>query len=141
MRQRAQTLYKKNQVQGASPPQLILMLYRGAIRFLVVGGEGLKLKRNFAETSHHILKAMSILAELMGSLNPEPSRELADRLLNLYSYMIERLGVALKERDPLPIEEVVRLLQELEGAWLEAERKWAEEKPRQTPALPAKIAL
>ncbi len=142
MRQRAQVLYRKNQVEGASPPQLLLMLYRGAIRFLIMGREGLREGRSFTETSHNILKAMNILAELMGSLNPEPSRQLADRLLGLYSYMLDRLGLALKERDPVPVEEVTRLLQELEDAWVQAEKKWAEDKPREAPSLrPAGIAL
>ncbi|MFQ6112020.1 MAG: flagellar export chaperone FliS, partial [Nitrospinota bacterium] len=102
---------------------------------------GLRQGRSFTETSHNILKAMNILAELMGILNPEPSRELADRLLSLYSYMLDRLGLALKERDHAPVDEVTRLLRELEGAWVEAEKRWAEEKPRGSPSRPAGIAL
>jgi flagellar protein FliS len=74
--------------------------------------------------------AHDILAELMSSLDPEKSPELAENLLRLYIYCKERLIVALGERNPEYIDEVLGLLQPMRDAWSEAERSLRDEKPQ-----------
>jgi flagellar protein FliS len=104
-------------VASASPQQLIVMLYDGAIQSLRAAKIGI-MNRQPAEKGREISKAISIIDEgLRVALDVETGGEIARNLMDLYDYMSNRLLLANLKSDIKMIDEVAKLLVELKGAW------------------------
>lgn len=107
--------YRQVGVETASPIGLVIMLYRGAIRFLTEAEEAMA-ARDIPEAHRCLVRSQEIIAELMGSLNLDAG-EIAINLSRLYDYMQQRLIEANLRKDPAAAMEVRCLLIELLGAW------------------------
>jgi flagellar secretion chaperone FliS len=106
-------------VAAANPIELVVMLYEGAI---VACNEAIPyLHRNdYQNKSHYLFKAIRIIqAGLRISLDKQAGGKIAEDLDSLYAYMINVLIKANVNNDVKGINEVVRLLSELKGAWQE----------------------
>jgi flagellar secretion chaperone FliS len=113
--------YKKVSIEtgvaAANPVELIVMLYDGAIVACYSAIPYVK-KNDYSNKSEFIFKAIRILqAGLRMSLNREVGGEMTMNLDALYIYMTNLLIKANIENTTEPIEEVIRLLTELRGAW------------------------
>ncbi|CAG5088536.1 Flagellar protein fliS [Thermobacillus xylanilyticus] len=106
--------YQQSSVQTASPGQLILMLYDGAIRFVKLGIAGIE-ERDISKANNSLIRAQRIINELMASLNT--SLPLSATLMGIYEYMNRRLIEANIKKDKAPAEEVLGHLVELRDAW------------------------
>jgi flagellar secretion chaperone FliS len=111
---------------GASPLQLVTRSYEGAI------GAVQQARQCFASgdimgRSKAITKAVSILTELMISLDHKKGGEISTNLKRLYSYMQQRLLMAHAQKQIEPLVEVIGLLSSLLEAWKTAEQKSAAE--------------
>lgn len=115
------TQYQVTRVQTASPEQLLLMLFDGAIRYLQRAQEALKEDAAVGGETW-IRKAAAILDELDHTLNPEAGGEVADNLHRLYAYCHYRLIQARTKGDDAACAEVARLLRELRSGFQEAAR-------------------
>ncbi|MBE3598519.1 MAG: flagellar export chaperone FliS [Limnochordaceae bacterium] len=111
--------YRKQQVETATPGQLIVMLYDAGIRNCKAAQEAIERKDRDA-SARHLLKAQDIVAELMSSLNVEAGGELGAKLLRLYEYMYRRLVHANVRKDAQAAKEVESLLAGLRDAWAQA---------------------
>lgn len=112
--------YRQVATRTASPGQLVLMLYEGAIRFLEQAQAGFKLDDpvEFNTTiNNNILRAQDIIRELDFSLNVELGGELAIQLRRLYDYFDRVLLEANLRKDSDGINEVIVRLSELREAW------------------------
>jgi flagellar secretion chaperone FliS len=117
-------------VASASPQELIVMLYDGAIQSLRAAKIGI-MNRQAAEKGKQISKAISIIDEgLRSALDVEAGGDIAKNLMDLYDYMSNRLMLANLKNDIKMIDEVAKLLIELKGAW---EALGATEKRAQPP--------
>jgi flagellar secretion chaperone FliS len=106
-------------VGSASPHQLILMLFDGAVLALSSAAVQMREKRSI-EKGQSISRAIDIIANgLKASLDRNVGGELADRLAALYDYMCARLLQANLRDDVAALTEVTGLLGELRGAWEE----------------------
>src|SRR5436305_727829 len=86
--------YRQVAAQTASPGQLILMLYDGAIRFLELARNGFREEDPllFNQTiNNNIIKAQNIINELNATLNMEAGAEFAANMRRLYHYLDHRL--------------------------------------------------
>ena len=108
---------QETQVIAASPHKLITMLFdgamtaaRNAMRQMSEGDIPAKGK----SISHAIL---IVASGLKGALDYKAGGEIAANLEALYNYMVQRLLQANLENDQAKLEEVLRLLGELESAW------------------------
>ena len=119
--------YHAQSVLTASPGQLVLMLFDGALRFLALAKQGFDQPeenvRRFESINANLQKAQNILAELQGTLNHEAGGEVALTLDRLYDYYSRRLFEANIKKRVEPVIEVERFLQELRDAWAEMLRK------------------
>jgi flagellar protein FliS len=106
--------YQQSSVQTASPGQLILMLYDGAIRFVKLGIAGIE-EKDIGKAHNSFVRAQSIINELMASLNM--SIPISLTLMRIYEYLNRRLIEANIKKDQGPAEEVLEHLTELRGAW------------------------
>ncbi|MBC7331534.1 MAG: flagellar export chaperone FliS [Synergistetes bacterium] len=131
--------YRQTQVQTAKPEQLLLMLYDGAIGFLKRAKVAIE-ERNIEEAHTFLVKTQDIIVELMVSLNMEVG-ELALNLFRLYEYMHHRLVEANINKDTKPIDEVLRMLQDLRDTWDMAIKKMREEKVETPATKPLKGGL
>ena len=104
-------------VVSASPQQLVLMLYEGAIVAIASAQQHLRLN-NIAARGEGISKAISIIdGGLKASLDLSVGGELAKNLSELYQYMGRRLLRANLKNDHAGLEEVRQLLLQLKSAW------------------------
>jgi flagellar secretion chaperone FliS len=115
--------YRKVATQTASPGQLVLMLYEGAIRFSEQALAGFDHKKDplaFNQTIHNNLqRAQAIISELNAVLNMPRGGEVAANLRRLYLYLNRRLREANVRKQREPIEEVITRLRVLRDSWAE----------------------
>ena len=114
--------YRQVATKTATPGQLVLMLFDGALRFLDKALVGFDLDdpldSNLA-INNNILKAQEILRELNMSLNMEKGGEFATTMRRLYNYYDLQLSQSNLQKDPSGVELVIRLLSVIRGAWAE----------------------
>jgi flagellar protein FliS len=118
----AYQVYRQTQTQTAAPGELVLMLYRGAVRFLTAAIDAIE-ARNIAEAHDKLLKTQAIISNLLESLDVERGGDVARNLSALYDYMLRRLLEANVRKDAKPAREVQTLLRELLPAWEAAVRQ------------------
>lgn len=113
--------YRANTILTATPGQLVLMLYDGALKALNLAQEAFALSesepRRIAQINEQLLKAQAILQELQSGLNLEAGGEFARTMHRLYDYHNRRLLEANLRKQVAPVIEVERLVRELRDAW------------------------
>lgn len=104
-------------VPAASPHQLILMLFDGAILSLTSAVAALE-RNDIAAKGQALSKAIEIIANgLDAGLDIESGGEIAQRLAALYEYMTHRLLYANLHNSREAVEEVLELLNGLRESW------------------------
>lgn len=130
--------YRQVATQTATPGQLVLMLFDGAIRFLE------RARLGFAETdplafnlavNNNIQRAQAIIHELNSSLNLAAAGEVAANFRRLYDYMDERLQESNFQKAEDGINDVLRRLGILREAWAEMLRRRGETLEQAAPEL------
>ena len=111
--------YQNVGVKTASPVQLVVLLYEGAVRHIRKGEALLQGEDSFHEGAEHLLRAMGIVTELAGVLNPQASPGLAQNLSGVYQHVLDLLGRSLRERDPERLPEAAGIMESLGSAWRE----------------------
>ena len=119
--------YLKAKVLTATPEQLQLMLYDGAIRFAEKGKAALEAKK-FDESYQNISKAEKILLELNCSLKPQLAPELCKNLGGLYMFCYRKLVHANMHRDVPAIDEALKILQYQRETWVMLMQKLSQQK-------------
>ena len=104
-------------VAASDPHGLILMLFDGALD-RIAAARGCMNNRVPAEQSALIHRAVSIIAELRGSLNLADGGELAANMAELYDYSCRRLMTGSSTNRPELLDEVAGLLREIRSAWV-----------------------
>ncbi len=123
--------YKRVRLETAEPPQLLLALYDGAIRFLRLAQTALE--RSDIEAAHtNLLRTQDILFELMSTLDMKRG-EIPQRLMDLYVYLYRTLAEANAEKNATKIAEVEGHLRRLREAWRGAIRTVEQTAPRTSP--------
>ena len=108
--------YRQNDVLQASPTELVVMLYDRAILNLKVACDRLR-EGHLKKKGKLVCQAVDIIAELQAVLDKDRGGEIAVKLDQLYTYMLQRITVGNYENDPAPLSEVIRLLEELQQGW------------------------
>lgn len=112
--------YQTNSVNSASPGQLTLMLYNGAIKFINGAIKGLE-EKNLAVVNENSLKAQDIILYLISTLKMD--YEISKNLAGLYDFMYRRLIHANIHKDKEAMQEVRGLVEDLRNAWGEMLRR------------------
>jgi len=119
--------YHTQSVLTASPGQLVLMLYDGALKFIGLAIEGFNMppenNRRIEIINANLQKAQNIIIELQSNLNTTEGGELAVTLDRLYDYYTRRLFEANFHKRVEPALEVERFIRELRDGWAEMLRK------------------
>lgn len=121
--------YRKVATQTATPGQLVLMLYDGAIGFSekAIAGFSHTDPALFNQTvSNNILRAQAIIHEMNASLNMQAGGEVAANFRRLYNYLYRRLRDANRAKNKEPIDETIKHLRVLRNSWAEMLRNGGE---------------
>jgi flagellar secretion chaperone FliS len=113
--------YQKGAVNGASPVQLVIMLYDGALRFMEAGKHAMQTKE-LEKQNVSLQRAQKIVMELMACLDMHNGGDIAKNLLGLYTYALEQLVDANLKDDPAGIDRTIRIFSELRESWVEIEK-------------------
>jgi flagellar protein FliS len=110
--------YRKNAVNGASPLQLVIMLYDGALRFMEAGRHAMA-HGDLPRQNDQLQRAQKIVMELMACVDLEKGGEIAKNLLSLYTYVLDELVKANVEDNAERIERGMRVMRDLRESWAE----------------------
>lgn len=115
--------YQAQSILTASPGQLVLLMYDGALRFLAQARAGFDLPdhetHRIAQINTALLRAQAVIAELQANLDHQAGGEIARNLDRLYDYHQRRLLEANVRKDESIVIEVERLVRELRDGWAE----------------------
>lgn len=126
-----QNEYLKSKVMTASPEQLQMMLYDGAIRFAEQARQALQ-EQDVPAMHDRLLRAQRIVAELLSNLKADVYPELCGKLASLYTYVYGRLIDANLKKDISALDEALELLRYQRDTWqllVEKLREMKAEKP------------
>jgi flagellar secretion chaperone FliS len=116
--------YRQTQAQTAAPGELVVMLYRGAVRFVSSAIEAIESQD--IQTAHtNLVRTQAIITELSETLDTERGGDIASNLRAIYEYLNRRLIEANLRKDASIAREVQGLLRDLLPAWEQAARQGA----------------
>lgn len=115
------TAYQQSATQTASPAQLVLMLYDGALVRMQLAIEVLEAQPcDLAAVHAHIVKTQRIVDELELSLDHDRGGEIAANLAALYGFVGELLLTANLDKQPGPLHDAIEVLRPLRDSWEQA---------------------
>ena len=115
-KQNAYAQYKSNKVMGASGPELTLMLYDGAIKFLNIADFAIE-KKDIQKAHDNIIKTEKIIEYLRNTLDMK--YPVAQDFENMYSYIARRLIEANISKDKDIVGEINGHMHAIRDNWIE----------------------
>lgn len=111
--------YANNKLMTASPAELTLMLYEGAIKFCNLAIMGIE-EKNIEKAHNNIIKVEHIIEEFQSTLDHR--YPVAKDFDEVYSYLMRRLTEANFKKDKEILEEVLKHLRTMRDTWKEVMR-------------------
>ncbi len=111
--------YANNKIMTASPAELTLMLYDGAIKFCNIAIDAIN-DNNIEKAHTNIRKVENIIDEFRITLNRK--YPIAQDFDNVYTYIRQRLMEANISKDAEILEEVLKHLRTMRETWKEVMR-------------------
>lgn len=108
--------YANNKVMTASPAELTLMLYDGAIKFCNIAIRAIE-EKDIEKAHNNIVKVENIIDEFRATLNHK--YPVAKEFDNVYAYLSRRLLEANMKKDKDILEEVLKHLRTMRDTWKE----------------------
>lgn len=112
--------YQNSKILTASPAELTLMLYDGAIKFGNIAILAMH-EKDIPKAHANIIKVQRIITEFRSSL--DRSYPVAQDFDNIYVYLLQRLLQANVKKDPEIMEEIIGHLRTLRETWVEVMKK------------------
>ena len=104
------------QTMYASPHQLMLMLFDGALEAMSLTIAAIQ-NKNFELRSKQNTRSIAIINGMRECLDMEAGGELADNLYSLYQYMAQELFRASFKNDAETIRNIQTMLKDIRGSW------------------------
>lgn len=112
--------YQRNKILTASPAEVTLMLYEGAIKFCNIAI--MAIEQNDIEKAHtNIMKTQRIIEEFRNTLDRK--YQVAEEFDKIYVYVLRRLFEANISKDKEILEEVNTHLRSLRDTWKEVMKR------------------
>ena len=109
--------YLKTKVMTASPEELQLMLYDGAIRFCEQARAAVR-NKEIEESYQLLIKAQKIISELMSSMRDELAPDTCANMRRLYVFCYDRLITANLEKKVELIDEALKVIRHIRETWI-----------------------
>ena len=108
--------YNNSKILTASPAELTLMLYDGAIKFANIAVMGME-QNDIQKAHNNIIRVQRIIEEFRNTLDRKyPVAEDFDRI---YVYLLKRLYEANVNKDKEIMEEVLTHLRSMRDTWIQ----------------------
>ena len=108
--------YTTNKILTATPAEVTLMLYEGAIKFCNIAISAIG-QKDMEKAHTNIIKAERIIEEFRNTLDHK--YEVAEDFDRIYVYLLQRLLEANMKKDPEILEEVNTHLRSVRDTWKE----------------------
>ena len=112
--------YANIKIMTATPAELTLMLYEGAIKFCNIAMDAIE-KKDISKAHNNIVKVENIIEEFRASLDHK--YPVAEDFENVYAYLSKRLVEANIQKDREILEEVLEHLRTMRDTWKEVMRQ------------------
>lgn len=112
--------YQRNKIVTASPAELTLLLYEGAIKFCNIAMVAIE-NGDIEKANNNILKAERIIAEFKATLNHK--YEVAKDMDIVYDYINQNLVEANMRKDKDALEVALVELRSMRDTWKEIMKK------------------
>lgn len=123
----AYAAYNKNKVLTASPAELTLMLYEGAIKFCNIAIAGIE-NKDIEKAHVNIVKTEKIIQEFLRTLDEK--YPVYKDFENVYNYLMRRLREANIHKDKEILEEVLTHLRSMRDTWKEVMQQGRAHEPQ-----------
>ena len=108
--------YNNSKILTASPAELTLMLYDGAIKFANIAVMGME-QNDIQKAHNNVIRVQRIIEEFRNTLDRKyPVAEDFDRI---YVYLLKRLYEANVKKDKEIMEEVLTHLRSMRDTWIQ----------------------
>lgn len=108
--------YKQNSIMTATPEELTLMLYDGAIKFMNIGKYSIE--NSELEKAHSsLIRAQDIILELNYSL--DMNYEISKGIRGLYEFVLSKLVDANINKDAKAIDDAIIIVNDMRETWKE----------------------
>lgn len=108
--------YENNKIMTASPAELTLMLYEGAIKFCNIAIVAVE-KKDIEKAHNNIVRVQNIITEFQATLDHK--YPVAQDFDNVYSYLQQCLLEANMKKDAEILEEILKHLRTMRDTWKE----------------------
>lgn len=119
MANNAYSQYANNKILTASPAELTLMLYEGAIKFCNIAIMAIE-NKDIQKAHNNIMKVQRIIEEFQITLDFK--YPIANDFNNVYNYLMDRLREANIKKDKEILEEVNNHIRTMRDTWKEVMR-------------------
>lgn len=126
--------YLRDAVMTATPEQLQMMLYDGAIRFATQGRDAIEAS-DFEAVYENLARAQKIVIEMDRGLNHEIAPDLCERMSALYMFVYRCLVDGCVQRVTGPVDDALRILQFERDTWRMLMEKLAAERDAASPSM------
>jgi len=106
--------YGSRKVETASPAELVLMLYDGAIKFCNIALDGIE-KKDYEKVNINIQKARNIIVELQTTLDHKYA--IAKDFDIVYDYIFNKLVDANIKKDPELLTDALNEIRDMRDNW------------------------
>ena len=135
------TEYLRSAVLTATPEQLQLMLYDGAIRFAKQARDAMQ-KEDWESSCEKLIRAQKILIQMQNGLKHDVNPELCSQLKSLYQFAYSRLVDANMTHKVSAINEALQILEHQRETWkLIVDRIQASAEPQKPVTTPSPTAF
>ena len=114
LKNNAYSAYATNKILTATPAELTLMLYEGAIKFCNIAIVGIE-NKDIEKAHTNIIKTEKIIEEFLRSLDEK--YPVYKEFENVYVYLMRRLREANAYKDKEILEEVLTHLRSMRDTW------------------------
>ncbi len=111
--------YQRNAIMTATPAELTLMLYEGAIKFCNIGIIAVE-KKEYEKANENFKKAQNIITELRVTLDRK--YKVWEDFERVYDYIYRRLVEGNMKKDTEIIEDALKYIREMRDTWKEVMR-------------------
>ena len=103
-------------IDVASPHNITLMLFDGAIKNLHIG-KSAHLSNDWQRRSESISKSQAIVTTLAATLNDDAAPELCENLRRLYDFVLSATGEFMLNGEVEKIDSCIKVLKEIKSGW------------------------
>ncbi|MAE16616.1 MAG: flagellar export chaperone FliS [Deltaproteobacteria bacterium] len=119
--------YHQTSVQTSDQLTLIVMLYDGMLRYLRKAHTCIEVQ-DIEGAHNYLMRSKDIVNELLSTLRVEKAGEVGGNLRDLYLYMFRRILEANLNKDPQPVQDVLRIAGTLRQGWLQIKSQRSQHK-------------